>query len=48
MSTIPGGNPVTGKIPSQKHAPSPRDRDNPRLSPRRRHKKITMRRARPK
>jgi hypothetical protein len=34
MSTIPGGKPVTGKIPSQKHAPSPHDRDNPQASKR--------------
>jgi hypothetical protein len=34
MSTIPGGKVVSGKIASQKHAPSPHDRDNPQASPR--------------
>jgi hypothetical protein len=30
MATLPGGKVVTHKIPDQKHAPSPLDRDNPR------------------
>jgi hypothetical protein len=34
MGTLPGGRDVTGKIPDQKRAPSPHDRDNPQASKR--------------
>jgi hypothetical protein len=34
VSTIPGGKVVTHKIPDQKHAASPHDRDHPQASKR--------------